>query len=179
MIRAKSHWAGASAFAIAVVLAPAMAKAQDAGCTGFSWPLEAEVKAMSGPAKVTAAHEAKAVAFAEQPIAMALKPSKTVTLPVPTEIKRQAIGADTFSGWIELAAVPAPGLYQVSLSLDAWIDLVQGGNRLQSSGFTGRRECATLRKSVRFHIGAGPVTIQLSGAPTDTVKVLISKASTP
>lgn len=179
MSRSRTHWLVAI-FAAILLLSPNGSRAQDAGgCSGFSWPLEAEVKAMSGPAKATAAHEAKGVVLAEQPIGMALKPSKTVTLPVPTEIKRQAIGADTFSGWIELAGVPSPGLYQVSLSVDAWIDLVQGGSRLQSSGFTGRRECAALRKSVRFDIGAGPVIIQLTGVPTEAVKVLITRASTP
>ncbi len=71
-------------------------------------------------------------------------------------------------------APPAkPGLYQVTLSSEGWIDLVQEGKALDSADHSGVKNCPGLRKSVRFSVGAAPVTLQISGAPAASIKVAI------
>ncbi len=110
-------------------------------------------------------------------ITLALQPAKSVTMPVTPGVKKQAVGADTFSGWLTLGGVAKPGLYQISLSQQGWIDVVQNGALVPSSAFTGRKECAAIHKSVRFEIGSGPVTVQISGVPAQTVKLAIRQAN--
>ena len=70
-----------------------------------------------------------------------------------------------------------PGLYQISVSHNGWIDVAQNGAIVHSKAFTGARECAALHKSVRFEIGSGPVTVEISGAPAQTVKLAIRAAN--
>ena len=48
---------------------------------------------------------------------------------------------------------------------------------MAAQAHTGRPDCTTVRKSVRFNLGAAPVTLQLSGAPNDTAKIAIRKVS--
>ena len=73
--------------------------------------------------------------------------------------------------------MPKGGLYQISLSHEGWIDAVQNGELVQSHSFTGKQACKAVRKSVRYELGAGPVTVQISGAPVETVKVTIREAN--
>lgn len=68
---------------------------------------------------------------------------------------------------------PMRPVYQVALSGEGWIDLVQNGAALDSADHSGAKTCPGLRKSVRFNVGAAPVALQVSGAPTDSIKVAI------
>jgi hypothetical protein len=38
------------------------------------------------------------------------------------------------------------------------------------------KDCAAIRKSVRFEVGSGPFSLQLSGIPQDTIKIAIRAA---
>ncbi len=62
---------------------------------------------------------------------------------------------DTFGGVLEIDAVE-PGLYQITLSDDAWIDVIQNDAFVKSAAHSGRRDCADVHKSVRFQLGQGP-----------------------
>ena len=64
-----------------------------------------------------------------------------------------------------------PGAYQVTLSGEGWIDLVQNSAALDSTDHSGAKNCPGLRKSVRFKVGAAPVTLQISGSPTNSIKI--------
>jgi hypothetical protein len=70
-------------------------------------------------------------------------------------------------------AVPPEGELQISLSDEAWIDVVQDGKAVKLAGFSGMKTCPGIRKSVRFKLAAGPATIQLSGAKKETLKVAV------
>jgi hypothetical protein len=65
----------------------------------------------------------------------------------------------------------------VTLSVHAWIDVVQNGAPLEAIGHTGSEGCEAMRKSVRFEIGSGPFSIQLNGIPADTLKFTIRPAA--
>jgi hypothetical protein len=80
-----------------------------------------------------------------------------------------------FGGALRLPALEKAGSYQVTLSEEAWIDIVQDGRYARSIGSTGRSDCTGLRKSVRFELSAAPFVVQLSGVAAQTVIVAISR----
>src|SRR5947207_12849758 len=63
---------------------------------------------------------------------------------------------------------------KITLSSEGWIDVVQDGKRLASITSTGATGCAGVRKSVKFQLGAAPLTVQFSGIDTNSVGVAIS-----
>jgi hypothetical protein len=154
----------------------ASASVAHADCSGFKWPLDTELAWLAAGGDVALKSGGELSPVPAKAIALALKPSNTVTMPVTAGIKEQAIGADTFSGWFTIPAGVKPGLYQISISARAWIDVVQGGALVPSKGFSGRQECQAISKSVRFDLGPGPVTVQISGAPADSVRVTLNAA---
>jgi hypothetical protein len=164
--------------AIAVSSFSIAARAQDASaCSGFNWPLETEISWLESADTETAQSGGELPALPAKAIALKLQPTKTVTFPVKPGMKKQGLGPESFSGFFTLTALPNPGIYQISLSHNAWIDVVQNKELMQSTGFTGKADCTKLRKSVRFEIGPGPVTVQIGGADVETIKVTIRPAS--
>jgi hypothetical protein len=69
---------------------------------------------------------------------------------------------------------PSTGTYQVTLSDEAWIDVIQDGKFLRSIGSSGRSDCPGVRKSVRFELKPEPFVLQLSGVILETIVVAIS-----
>ena len=72
--------------------------------------------------------------------------------------------------------VPKAGLYQITASAEGWIDVIQDGKALASSAHSGRRDCPDVRKSVRFDLQTGAVTIQFSGVDSKFIKLAILPA---
>ena len=63
---------------------------------------------------------------------------------------------------------------QVSLSSEAWVDVIQNGHSIVASDHSGDPNCPGLRKSVRFTLTAAPVTLEISNAPDDHVRIAIT-----
>jgi hypothetical protein len=61
----------------------------------------------------------------------------------------------------------------VTLSEEAWIDVVQDDRYARSVGSTSRGDCPGLRKSVRLDLGAAPFVLQISGVTSDSIAVEI------
>ena len=169
------------AFAVALVLLGPAALAQDAapndapengmsgGCESFKWPLDKERAAFAHAGLEKAASGAARGPLKEQAFTLALLPAKEGAFTVSPGKKKN----DGFAGLVAFAAPEKPGVYQVTLSGEGWIDLVQNGAALPSADHSGAKNCPGLRKSVRFDVGAAPVTLQINGAPADTLKVAI------
>jgi len=162
---------------VALIVAPCASFADDQSCIGFNWPVDTEVGWMSAADADTVQSGATIAAAPAKAVVLTLKPSKSETLPVMSGVKKQAVGGDSFSGWFKIGNIEKAGLYQVSLSRDGWIDVAQNGKLTDSTGFTGRRECAVLRKSVRYELATGETLIQIVGSPTETIKVTIKPAN--
>ena len=64
----------------------------------------------------------------------------------------------------------------MSLSEGAWIDIIQDGHELKPLAFTGATDCANIRKSVKFELGSGPFTLQVSDAPSPSIDIVITPA---
>ncbi len=145
------------------------------GCEGFNWPLTTELSWMAQD-PLAAKSGDTLDAIPEKAITLALQPTKSVTFAAPPGAKKQALPPDSYSGVLTLPAAAKPGLYQISLSSEGWIDVVQNTALVASTAFTGRKECAVIHKSVRFPIAAGPFTVQVSGLSKDTAKLTIKAA---
>jgi hypothetical protein len=77
---------------------------------------------------------------------------------------------------LKISGLPKAGLYEITLSDEAWIDVVQGGASVKSSDFSGQKNCPGVRKSVRFPLAAGAATVEISNAASAAIQVAIAPA---
>ena len=151
-----------------------IAAAQDEGCDKFAWSLTRERALFAAADKRPLTAGAELAAIPQDAIVFSLQPAAQATFVLPPE--RKAKSENWFGGGLRLPAPEKAGSYQVTLSQEAWIDVVQDGRYARSIGSTGRSDCSGLRKSVRFELNATPFVVQLSGVATTTVVVAISRA---
>ncbi len=163
-------------FALALIAPVAASGEEQKPCSGFRWPIQTEMSWITSDDSQPLDTTAEIASPAPKAITLKMQPTKDAALPVKPGVKNQAIPPESFSGWFKIASLPKEGLYQVTLSQHAWIDMVQNGAPLPNAGFTGDPSCGIVRKSVRYRVGQGPVTVQISGAPSDTIKVVVREA---
>lgn len=65
------------------------------------------------------------------------------------------------------------GLYTISLSTGAWVDVVQDGHALKPVAFSGATDCSGIRKTVKYELSAQPFVLQVSGAKENSVSIAI------
>lgn len=161
-----------------VLAAPLPAAAESTGCDSFLWPLATEIAWFKADAGETLASGATLAAPpADKAIVLKLRPTPQVALPAkPTSTPKDG-DAEKFSGFVTIERFPEPGHYQVAISASGWLDVVQNGTALEATAHTGSPHCDVLRKSVRFEIGAGPVSIQVSGVPKDSIRIAVRPAA--
>ncbi len=82
-----------------------------------------------------------------------LQPGAQAIFEMPPERKPRS-GAVAWRHGAIAPALPKPGIYQITLSDDAWIDVIQNGRYARSVGSTGRSDCPGVRKSVRLDLDA-------------------------
>lgn len=160
-------------------ITPVTALAEDgAGCNEFLWPLATEMSWFKADAgEKTASGTELAGPPQDKAIHLALLPMAQATLPAKPTSTPKADDDKTFAGFVTIQAFSEPGHYQVAISDSGWLDVVQSGAALESTSHTGSPNCDVLRKSVRFEIGSGPVTIQVSGVPKDSIKIAVRPAA--
>ncbi len=172
-MRRSDRTAVALALIGAVCLSAAVntANAQDP-CATFKWPIDIEWGwfADGTPLQVAAGGSLRGIP--ERAIRFALLPVGEVALIVEP---RRKPAAHSRSGVFAIAGIPAAGTYQLTLSEDAWIEVVQDGAALPAVEFSGVKGCAGVRKSVRFDLKAGPAQVQITGAPTSQILIAIRR----
>jgi hypothetical protein len=146
---------------------PAFA-ADPVGCDKFKWPMDKELAALRAPTLPKLSAGAK---LPSPPIAVtvSLRPIAGAALPRPPERKQKP---ETYAGFLHTSV--GSGLYTVTISDYAWIDVVQNGIYIKPKGFSGVTGCDGARKSVRLDLAAGPVTIQISGVAKDAINVAVT-----
>ena len=141
------------------------------GCDKFAWPLVRE-KALLVAADLPATKVGEALAaLPKTAIKLQLEPGAEAAFVMPPERKPRS--ERWFGGALRFPAPAKLGIYQVTLSDEAWIDVVQDGRYARSVGSTGRGDCPGLRKSVRFDLGATPFILQVSGVTSNSTAVAI------
>ncbi len=166
----------AAAFAIAAFcFAPLPAAAQDKeACDQFNWPVKRELALFKNPNLEMVFSGAAIPAIPAKGVALELQPYFTVDYVLAPA--KQPKPEDSWGGVLVIQNIPKAGSYQVTASEHAWIDLIQNGKELASTAHTGNPDCAGVRKSVRFDLEPGPLTVQVSGAEAKQIKLAIFPA---
>ncbi len=142
------------------------------GCDKFKWPLDKERATLNGTDLPKVASGDRAPWSLPWASIVALVPFADAKLPLAPE--RAPKSPTSFAGFVQAAAPSHAGTYKVTLSSEGWIDVVQNGQFVKSSAFSGATGCEGVRKSVKFDLTAAPFTVELSGVAADTIRMAIS-----
>lgn len=152
---------------VLLALSGGAALADDA-CSQFSWSIAREQKAFAGPG-LAILHSGEAYPGPLAGVTVALEPQNKVTYPVPPA--KTAKANPSYGAVLVAPPIAVAGTYQVTLSEAAWVDLVQNGKTLRFAAFAGKGGCPGVRKSVRFNLVPGPLTIELSDSAKQTLNL--------
>lgn len=144
---------------------PTAAQSSDA-CHQFKWPVDRELTSFA--ADLPPIRSGAAAPGLVTGIDLQMQPQEEITYMVPPARKPKS--APAFGAEITGTVLKA-GTYQVTLSADAWVDVAQGGVTLRSTDFSGKMGCSTVRKSVKFSLVPGPMTLAVSDSPVNRMKV--------
>lgn len=142
--------------------------AQD--CDRAAWPLEADRARLSAPGLRSVGSGDVLILPLDSALRFVLVPQAGANLPVPPR-KGEEGG---FAGAVTLKIPPPERVWQVTVSANAWIDVVVDGQALTPLAFTGVHACPGLRKSLRFRIPGGDVRLQVSGVEGARLDFLIT-----
>jgi hypothetical protein len=157
--------------AIALLALLGTARAADDGCEKFAWSLARERAAFTAPDKTTVAAGETLPALPAGALVIRLQQGTQASFEMPPERKPRT--EQWHGGMVRLPALAKSGIYQITLSDDAWIDVIQNGRYARSVGSTGRSDCPGVRKSVRLDLDASPVVLQVSGVAGDAIAITI------
>jgi hypothetical protein len=157
--------------ALAMIVLFGPAAAADNGCEKFAWSLARERAAFVAPDKTMFAAGETLASLPAGALVIRLQPGAQASFEMPPERKPRT--EQWHGGMVRLPALAKPGIYQITLSDDAWIDVIQNGRYARAVGSTGRSDCPGVRKSVRLDLDASPVVLQVSGVVGDTIAVTI------
>lgn len=158
---------------VACITAGAAVAQEPVGCDKFKWPLDNERAMLTGtdiPIVSSGGTATHPLPFAMN---VALMPFADAKLPMPPERTPRSLAS--FAAVVNVPAPAQPGTYNVSLSSEAWVDVVQAGHFVKSAAFTGAMGCEGIRKSVKFNLAAEPFAIQISGVGANTIKVAVTR----
>jgi hypothetical protein len=153
------------------LLALAGPAAADDGCKKFAWSVARDRAAFAATDKATITAGETLATLPTAALLIRLQPGAQAAFDMPPERKPRT--EQWHGGMVRLPALPKAGIYQITLSDDAWIDVIQNGRYARSVGSTGRSDCPGVRKSVRLDLDASPVVLQVSGVAADAISVTI------
>lgn len=142
--------------------------AEPSGCDKFKWPIDHERAALTAPDRATLASGGEA--SASKAVTLTLVPPASAKLPSPPE---RAPKDGTFAGFASFKPAPKAGLYTVSLSAAAWVDVVQDDEILKPVAFSGATDCDGIRKTMQYDLSGGPFVVQISGAADRSINVVV------
>ncbi|WP_156927744.1 hypothetical protein [Bradyrhizobium sp. Tv2a-2] len=159
--------------AIALVLVsfvPAFAAEEPSGCDKFKWSIDQARAALTAPDRTKLTSGSEVAAVPSTGVILSLRTPSEAKLPSPPE---RAPKEGTFAGFTSFKATPKPGIYTISLSAGAWVDVVQDGHFLRPKAFSGATDCDGIRKTMKYELAASPFVLQVSGAKEDAISIAI------
>jgi hypothetical protein len=148
----------------------AWAAEEPSGCDKFKWPIDRERAALTAPDRPKLASGAEIAAAAPAAMMLALRAPGDAALPSPPE---RAPREGTFAGFARFTNPPKAGIYTISLSAGAWIDVVQDGHILKPKAFSGATDCDGIRKTMKYELAASPFVLQISGTKEDSISAAV------
>lgn len=161
------------AFLAVLLVTPALAQ-EPVGCDKFKWPVDRERALLASPEAMKVASGAQIDTPLAAAIKVALVPFADAGLPMKPE--RMPKQADSFAGFVRIAALPKAGNYHITLSEAAWIDVVQDHHYVKSGPFSGVQGCEGIRKSVTFTLPAQHFVVQVSSVKPTSIGIVITPA---
>ena len=79
----------------------------------------------------------------------------------------------TLAGFAKFIKLTKAGVYTISLSAGAWVDVVQNGHFLKPQGFSGATDCDGIRKTMKYELSASPFVLQVSGTKESAISIAI------
>ena len=151
-------------------IVPAWAAEEPSGCDKFKWNIDHERAALTAPDRARLASGAELAALPATGFTLALVAPADAKLPSPPE---RAPKEGTFAGFASVKAAPKAGLYTISMSAGAWVDVVQDGHFLKPKAFSGATDCDGIRKTMKYELSARPLVLQISGTKEDSISIAI------
>ena len=164
----------AVAMVVTLLASPALAQ-EPTGCDKFKWKLDRERALLTSADVIAVPNGIGLEGMPQKAIKLALAPFASAKLPVAPE--RAPKEASSFAGFVRIETRPKPGPYLVTLSAEAWVDVVQGKGLVKSVTSSGTRSCEGVRKSVRFDLSTEYFVVQVSGVAADTIRMTITPAN--
>ncbi|BAC53424.1 blr8159 [Bradyrhizobium diazoefficiens USDA 110] len=155
--------------ALTLGAASALAAEEPSGCDKFKWPIERERAALTAPDRAKLVSGSEQAALPSSAITLGLVAPSEAKLPTPPE---RAPKDGTFAGFTGIKTTKA-GLYTISLSAGAWVDVVQDGHVLKPVAFSGATDCDGIRKTMKYELSAQPLVLQVSGARDNFISIAI------
>jgi len=158
---------------LALLSTSVFAAEEPSGCDKFKWPIDRERAALTAPDRAKLASGSEQAALPLPAITLALVAPADAKLPSPPE---RAPKDGTFAGFASFKTAPKAGVYTISLSIGAWVDLVQNGHFLKPVAISGASDCDGIRKIMKYELSAQPFVLQISGAKDSSVSIAILPA---
>jgi hypothetical protein len=152
-----------------LIATPVLAQ-EPSGCDKFKWPLDKERAMLSHAAPIASGGELPPTLTAA--VKVALVPVAQAKLPTPPS---RAPKPDTYSGFVRVTAPVKAGTYKVTLTDNAWVEVVQDGQNLKTGAFSGVHGCDGLRKSVKFDLAAAPFVVTISNMTAKEIGVVVTQ----
>jgi hypothetical protein len=150
--------------------APALAAEEPSGCDKFKWNIDRERAALRANDRAKLASGAELSALPAGGVILNLVAPADAKLPTPPE---RAPKDGTFAGFASVKAAPKAGIYTVSLSSGAWVDVVQDGHFLKPKAFSGATDCDGIRKTMKYELSDKPFVLQVSGSKDNAISMAI------
>jgi hypothetical protein len=160
-------------FLIALILlaaGPARAADEPSGCDKFKWNIDRERAALTAVERVKLASGTELAVVPSTGMTIALTTPGDARLPTPPE---RTPKEGTFAGFTTFKSPAKAGVYTISLSAGAWVDVVQDGHALKPKAFSGATDCDGIRKTMKYEISASPFVLQISGTKENSVSIAI------
>jgi hypothetical protein len=148
----------------------AWAAEEPSGCDKFKWPIDRERAALTAPDRPKLKSGAEIAAPVPTAMVLALRPPGEAALPSQPE---RAPKEGTFAGFASFKDPPKAGIYTISLSAGAWVDVVQDGHILKPKGFSGATDCDGIRKTMKYELATSPFVLQISGVKEDSISAAV------
>jgi hypothetical protein len=145
----------------------------DEGCDAFAWPVSNE-RAWFDQKALRRSASGVRLSRIDRAVEVTLEPTKAVRFFLPPA---KAPSPDSYSGNVTFFGVPHPGVYQVTISREAAIDVFENGMRIPKVAVSEATDCRSVRKSVRYRLGPGDlVLVQISGAAQPSIKIAFEES---
>ncbi len=154
------------AVALTASIAPARAE-EPIGCDKFKWPIAREQAALATADRNSIAQDG--VLASGTAALVHLAPIENIHF---AQSPQRAPAPGAYGVVLKLPA-PAAGVYTVSLSAGAWIDVIQNGATVKPLAFSGAQDCPHIHKTLKYQLAPQEAVIQISNAAQPEISVVV------